>query len=163
MPQLTFLWQSSSWALSSLAYKYFYWKAPETGVIFTYTPSDSFAHSYDETHDRSSAVRPIAMAHVRSSDHLVFRIRTILSHYQTILTFIVQQLHLDTRYVLCICNYFGNSLRTISNFFCCTKILSSLVCSNANCGRGFKYLIRLANIKIELRNTASWWRRTSSF
>lgn len=103
------------------------------------------------------------MAHVRLSDHLVFRIRTILSHYQTILAFIVQQLHLDTRYVLCICNYFGNSLRTISNFFCCTKILSSLVCSNANCGRGFKYLIRLANIKIELRNTASWWRRTSSF
>lgn len=118
------------------------------------------------------------MVHVRSSDHLVFRIRTILSHYQTILTFIVQQLHLDTRYVarfndlhrttsfvrvLFYMQLFGNSLRTISNCFCCTKILSSLVCSNANCGRGFKYLIRLANIKIEPRNTTSWWRRTSSF
>lgn len=62
-----------------------------------YIPSDSYENSYDDTHDRTSVVRPMALPHVQSSDHLVFH--AILSHYLTTLAFIVQHLHIDARYI----------------------------------------------------------------
>ena len=45
--------------------------------------------------DRTSAARPIAIAHVQSYDHLITR--AILSHYLATLAFIVQQSHINAR------------------------------------------------------------------
>ena len=62
---------------------------------YIYTPYESHEHSYDRTQDRTSAARPIAMAHVQSYDHLITR--AILSHYLATLAFIVQQSHINAR------------------------------------------------------------------
>lgn len=49
-------------------------------------------------HDRTSTARPLAVVHIQSFDHLVFR--AILSHYLTILAFIVKKKsHIDVRYI----------------------------------------------------------------
>lgn len=66
-------------------------RSSETGGECVYTPSDS----YDKTHGRTGAARPIALADVQSSDHLV--IRAALSHNLTTVAFIVQQSHTNAR------------------------------------------------------------------
>ena len=58
-------------------------------------PYESHEHSYDQTQDRTSAARPIAMAHIQSYDHLITR--AILSHYFATLSLIVQQSHINAR------------------------------------------------------------------
>lgn len=60
-------------------------------------PSDSYRHLYDETLNQTSAARPIALAHVQSSDHLVFLV--ILLLYLTTFAFIAQQSYIVVRYI----------------------------------------------------------------
>ena len=71
------------------------WKESETVDIYIYTPYESHEHSYDRTQDRTSAARPIAMAHIQSCDHMTTR--AILSHYLATLAFIVQRSHINAR------------------------------------------------------------------
>lgn len=101
---------------------------------------------------------PIALVHVQSSDHLVFH--AILSHYLTTPAFIVQHLHIDTKYIArfnAFTMHNGRSkmckFRTSTFSYAiilatvCKSYLIFLVaqifcrfCSCANCERGFIYI-----------------------
>ena len=101
--------------------------------------------------------RPIALAHVQSSDHLVSR--AILSHYLSTVAFIVQQSHIDARYIARFNAFTSHNARLdranfvrilFSNAIISATVYDSYLifsvarifgrfCSCANCERGFRY------------------------
>ena len=82
----------SSWAAWFLAFNYVYWIASEMGGIYPLWLNRTSIRTMERM-----IARPIALTHVQSSDHLVSR--AILSHYLSKVPFIVQESHIDARYI----------------------------------------------------------------
>lgn len=80
----------SPWAASFLAFSYVYW----IWAVYIHVPP--LTRTIIRTMERIIA-RPITLAHVQSSDHLVSR--AFLSYYLSTVAFIVQESHTDARYI----------------------------------------------------------------
>lgn len=70
-------------------------KTSETVGLFV-TQADSHKNSYHLKLNGMNSTRPMGLAPVHSSDHLITR--AILSHNLTTIAFSVQELHIDARY-----------------------------------------------------------------
>ena len=116
-----------------------------------YTPSDSHDHSYHGTHNRTSnhigarsIVRSPSLVPLVLSFNSCFHCTTVAYRrkiYRKIQCIYIAQrslwiVRVSYEYFF-ICDYFGNSLRTISIFFGRTTVYC--FCSSVNCEMGLNY------------------------
>lgn len=89
---------------------------PQLSLILAFfkniPPSDSQEHSYDKTQDRTSAARPITLAHV---------------HYLTTLAFTVQQSHIDARLIAKLSALTSHNSRSESCEFCTSTFSCAII------------------------------------